>query len=234
MKNFLVKMLSAAALVACAAAPASAGVVYGSSFDLSYDENTMIPVSYTGNTVTFTTTFYYSQYGQGFAVVRDGLFAAAHAGVRFTGDVSIQTRTDYYMGADTGFAGPYRADLTTGVDVLSPNCANCSIYDSKLLGNGQSNAWASSPTPVSGMANGAVDIANTQGGTYDRLGLYVINNYSSANTAVIHLNTFTITLDTVGGPISSPVPELPPFALIGVGMLAIALRERLRKGRRRA
>lgn len=231
MKKSLLKLLSSAALLVCAATPASAGIVHGTSFDLSYDEHSMIPMYYTGNTVTFTTTTYFSSYGPGYSIVKDALYATARAGVKFTGDVDIKTRIDYHVAPVPGYQETPRVYLSTIVDVLAPHCAECSIYDADLLGDGYALAAATSPGFSSGMANGAVDIANTFGGTYDRLALYVINDYGSSTGGMVHLYNFTVTLDTVGGPISSPVPELPPFALIGVGMLAIALRERLRKGR---
>ncbi|MEV4778123.1 hypothetical protein [Burkholderia sp. LMU1-1-1.1] len=70
------------------------------------------------------------------------------------------------------------------------------------------------------------------GGTYDRLALYVINDYTiDSGYGTIHLNTLRITSDTVGGPISSPVPELPQFAMKGAGLAALGLCARHRKAK---
>jgi hypothetical protein len=225
MKKSILKFLSATVLLACAAAPSFAGTIKAANFDLSYNDS-FIPVSSVGNTVTFVSTFYFSTYGNGYAVLKDGFQAWAHPGQAFTGDVNVKTGLDYTLGNYQGTSSSYDGRVVTTIDVLANNCDTCSMYDAKLLAQGSAVASATTTAPGSGTATGAVDLTNTVGGTYDLLALYVINTYNlNPASGMLHLNSFSVTLDTVG-PISSAVPELPPVAMLGLGLAALGLRAR--------
>lgn len=227
------RLLAAATLTMVAAVPALAGTIQLANYDLSYS-NGFTPVSYSGNTVTFVSNYYYSSYFAGYAVFRDDFFVGAHAGVSFTGNASIATEVDYQMEAVQGHSGNYDYNLATSVDVLAQNCQPWGCYEPTLLGGGSTDASVSSPVPIQGLASGALDITNTVGGTYSGLVLHVVNNYQfPVGNGAMHLNRFSITLDTVGGNTNpSPVPELPPIAMMGLGMAALAMRVRFVKARR--
>ena len=225
MKKSLTKLLSATVLLACTAAPSFAGTISTATFDMSYSD-LFTPVSSVGNTVTFASNYYFSAYGNDVAVLKDLFVAATHSGQSFTGNVSVKTTVDYTLGNYQGTSSNYRGSVATTVDVLSPNCGNCGIYESKLLADGQFGASANLSAPGSGTATGSIDLKNTFEGTYPVIMLYVINDYQILNASgMLHLNTFSVTLDTVG-PISSPVPELPPVAMLGLGLVALGLRAR--------
>ena len=225
MKKSILKLLSAAALLACAATPSFAGTIETANYDLYYNDS-FIPVSSVGNTVTFASTFYFTGYGQDFAGLKNGFQAWAHPGQAFTGNVSVKTDLEYTFGNYHGTSSSFSGDVYSTISVLANNCNTCSLYDSKLLVEGYTSASATTTAPGSGTATGAVDLTNTIGGTYELMALYVTNFYSlNAPMGTLHLNTFTVTLDTVG-PISSPVPELPPVAMLGLGLAALGLRAR--------
>jgi hypothetical protein len=225
MKKSILRLLSATVLLASAAAPSFAGTLKAANFDIYYSDS-FIPVSSVGNTVTFASTFLFSSYGQDFAGIKDGFQAWAHPGYAFTGDVSVKTGLEYTFGNYQGTSSKFSGGVSTVVDVLANNCDTCSMYDATLLAEGYANASATTTAPGSGTATGAVDLTNTVGGTYELMALYVINNYSlNSPTGILHMNSFSVTLDTVG-PISSPVPELPPVAMLGFGLAALGLRAR--------
>lgn len=225
MKKSILKLLSTAILLACAAAPTFAGTIKTANFDLYYN-NSYIPVSSVGNTVTFVSTIYFSTYGNGYSVAKDGFQAWAHAGQAFTGNVNVKTGLEYTFANYQGTSNSYEGRVVTDIDVLANNCDTCGIYDAELLAQGAAVASATTTAPGSGTATGAVDLTNTVGGTYDLLALYVITTYRlNPASGMLHLNAFSVTLDTVG-PISSPVPELPPVAMLGLGLAALGLRAR--------
>lgn len=234
MKKTLLKLASAAVLLACTAAPSIAASIQTPYFELGYDENSFAAVSYTANSVTFTSKFYFSSYGSDQAVIRDLFVAGPRAGVQFTGGVSVKTEVEYQLGAYPYGSGDFAGSVVSTIDVLAPRCDRCGIYESDLLSSDQIFAGATSATPTSGVATGALQLAAPSAKTYDHLAIYAINDYGLNETSgMLHLREFTVTFDTAGQPLASPVPELPPFALIGAGLLALGLRERVRKALRR-
>lgn len=232
LKKTILQLLSAAALLAATTAPALAEVFHGANLDIDAS-GYFIPVSTSGNSFTFTTAgpAYTPNGAFNPAGLKDAFLIKAHAGQALTGKMSFSL-TAQYQTEDPPQGQTYAehsSSIGVGVDVLSPHCAMCGPFDADLLGNAGVSASALSAGPGSGSWN--LDSNVTAGvGTYDNLIAYMFHNYG-INTLYgsIGITSITFSFETVA--VSSPVPELPPAAMMGLGLAALALRVRYRKSK---
>ncbi|MEO5935436.1 MAG: hypothetical protein ABIQ08_18020 [Duganella sp.] len=235
MKKTILQMLSAATLLAATAAPAMADVFHGANLDIETTSNYFIPVSSTGNSFTFTTAgpTYTPNGSYNPSGLKDAFIIKAHSGQALTGKMNFSLTAQYQTeNAPQGpAAGEHSSGMTVGVDVLSPHCGMCGPYDADLLGSASVSASALSAGPSSGSWN--LDSKTTDSvGTYDNLIAYMLHNYSlDPLYGSIGITSITFSFGTVAVP--SPVPELPPVAMMGLGLAALALRVRYRKAKQK-
>ncbi|MBP1203033.1 hypothetical protein JOD97_001047 [Duganella sp. 1411] len=230
MNNTILKLLSAAALVAAMAAPAFADTVHGSDVDVTVSGFT--PVSSTGNSFTFSGGSYV---GDGFpnSMLYKTLFIVdAHAGKALTGKMSFTMDVQYQFAAPPAPqpAGDYFAYASGSVDVLAPRCDRCGPFDSDLLGNVRGSGNATATTPTSGTIS-FVSAASDATGRYDNLLAYLFYGLTlDPAYGSMSITSLTMSFDTVTA--ASPVPELPPLAMMGAGLAALGLCARV-KGRKK-
>jgi hypothetical protein len=226
----ILKLLSAATMVAAVAAPAFADTIHGSDVDVTVAG--FKPVSSTGNSFTFSGGSYV---GDGFpnSMLYKTLFVVdAHDGKALTGKMSFTMDVQYQFAAPPAPqpADSYFAYASGSIDVLVPHCDTCGPFDSDLLGNVRGSGNATATTPTSGTISFVSDASDATG-RYDNLFAYLFYGltldpaYGSMN-----ITSLTMSFDTVTA--VSPVPELPPFAMMGAGLAAIGLCVRF-KGRKK-
>ena len=230
MNKTILKLLSAAALAAAVAAPAFADTIHGSDVDVTVSGFT--PVSSTGNSFTFTGGSYVGDGSPNSMLYKTLFIADAHDGKALTGKMSFAMDVQYQFAAPPAPqpADSYFAYASGSIDVLAPRCDRCGPFDSDLLGNVRGAGNATATTPSSGTISFVSDASNATG-RYDNLiaylfyGLTLDPAYGSMN-----ITSLTMSFDTVNA--ASPVPELPPLAMMGAGLAALGLCARF-KGRKR-
>lgn len=231
MNKSILKLLSAAALVVAAAAPAFANTVHGSDVDVTVLGFT--PVSSTGNTFTFSGGTYVGDGYPNHMPYKNLFTVDAHAGKALTGKMSFTMEVQYQFAAPPGpwpYDGTYFAYAGASFDMLSPHCDTCGPYQSDLIGNSSGSANATSATPTSGTISIVSDMSAATG-SYDNLLAYMFYGLTlDPAYGSMSITSLTMSFDTVNA--VSPVPELPPFAMMGAGLAALGLCARL-KGRKR-
>ena len=231
MNKSILKLLSTAALIAATAAPAFADTVHGADVDVTFFGFT--PVSSNGNSFTFSNGPYdedgipnNSSYEQLFIV-------DAHAGKALTGKMSFTMEVQYQFGTNPNpwpHTGTYNAHASAGIDVLSPRCDTCGPYDSDLLGNANGGTTTLITSPTNGTLSFASTASNATG-SYDNLLAYMFYDLAlDPAYGSMSITSLTLSFDTVTA--ASPVPELPPFAMMGAGLAALGLCARV-NGRRK-
>ncbi|SEN10402.1 hypothetical protein SAMN05428959_101207 [Duganella sp. CF517] len=231
MNKTILKLLSAAALVATVAAPAVAATAHGRDVDVTIEGFT--PVSSTGNTFTFSGGRYDEDGIPSNTSYKQLFLIDAHAGKALTGKMSFTMDVEYEFGTDPNpwpHTGNYSAYARASFDVLSPNCGTCGPFDAELLGNAQGANTTIITSPTNGKLSFASN-ASAASGSYDRLFAYMFYDmaldpaYGSFN-----ITALTVSFEAVDA--ASPVPELPPFAMMGAGLAALGLCARY-KGRKK-
>ena len=134
------------------------------------------------------------------------------------------------------YQGEYYARAINEIDVLVPPCPTsaCGPFDSKFIGGVEGYASVSATGPTSGIWTITSNV-NPASGKYNTL-FASLSEYYYLDPAYgsITVNSLTINFDTVElsrPALASPVPELPPMAMFGAGVLALGLHARLRKAR---
>lgn len=245
MRKSVFKLLASALLVAAVAAPSTAfaAVVYGENVDVTYGRYT--PVSHSGNSFTFSGIPFTGNGDQNTAVVKDLFSIDAHDGQALTGKLSFTMEVAYQFTAPPvtpfPYTGSYGGGLSHLSDVLVPACPKfCGPLDAQLIGVAEAGDGATANGPTSGTWYLSSNITDATG-NYDTLFAYnyLIMSFNSGYGSM-QVKSLTFTFDTVaamdpvGGPVSSPVPELPPAAMLGLGLAALALRVRSMKARARS
>ena len=233
MKKSIMKFFSAAALIAATAAPAFADTAQGADVDVWFSGFNL--VSNSGNTFTFASGPYVEDGIPNHTSFKHAFDVTAHDGKVLTGKLSFTMEVQYQLETPPGpwpYDGTYNAYAGASIDVLSPYCDTCGPYAADLVGNAQGSA-ASAPTtgPTSGTLSFSSN-ASQASGSYDRLIAYMFYSLDP-NPAYgsMSITALTVSFDTA--PAVSPVPELPPFAMMGAGLAAIGLFARF-KGRKKA
>nr|WP_315399439.1 hypothetical protein [uncultured Duganella sp.] len=234
MSKTILRLLSML-VVAASASGAMAQTVYGDNIDVTVSHG-YAPVSHAGNAFTFSGNSYVLDGGWQPATAKTIFTAQAHAGQALTGKLSFTMELQYEYGATPFPSTDYTAFAQAQVDVLAPHCPQgCGPFDSDLVGTAQGYASSTTADPV----NGTLTIISDQSqasGNYNLL-LTQMLEYVSLNPAYgsLTINSFTITFETVSvnaTTFASPVPELPPAAMFGAGIVALGLTARLRQARR--
>lgn len=215
------------------AAPALAQVANGADVDVYYNPG-FVSVSTSGNSFTFASTGPYAPAGDWTPGIYKDLFIVnAHEGKALTGNMSMSFQATYQLAAPDlpwPYDGAYTGWLSSTIDVLVPNCGMCGPFDSVQLGQLYAGDGAQSTLPTSGTLTGSASFTGAAG-SYDTLFAYAFNYYNlNTNYGSINLTSFTLSFET--GPQASPVPELPPVAMLGLGLAAMAMRVRIVKARR--
>ena len=234
MSKSILKWLSAAALIAASAAPAFADTAHGTDVDVTFSGFT--PVSISGNSFTFSSGPYIEDGIPNNVSFKHAFYVDAHAGKALTGKLSFTMEVQYQSEAPANpwpYPGDYNIHASGSIDVLLPHCANfCGPYDADLIGNAQGGASADATMPTSGTFSFSSN-ASEASGSYDYLiafmayDLFLNPAYGSMN-----ITSLTVSFDTA--PAASPVPELPPFAMMGAGLAVLALRARFNGRKKQA
>jgi len=228
----ILKLLSAVALIAAAAAPAFADTVQGSDVDVTFFGFT--PVSSSGNSFTFASGPY-DEDGIPHNSSYTHLFIVdAHAGKVLTGKISFTMEVQYEFGTTPSpwpHTGTYNAYASAAIDVLLPRCGSCGPYDADLLGNASGGTSTIITSPTNGTLSFASN-ASAATGSYNNLFAYMFYDLAlDPAYGSLSITSLTVSFDTMNA--ASPVPELPPFAMMGAGLAAIGLFARF-KGRKKA
>ena len=226
-------VLSVAALLAAMAAPAVAQVAIGADVDLYYNPS-YVAVSNSGNSFTFASAGPYAPDGNWTPGIYKDLFIVnAHEGKALTGNMSMSFQASYQLAAPPlpwPYQGDYTGSFSSTIDVLKPNCDSCGPLDSMHLGQIYAGDGAQSPLPTGGTLTGSASFTGAAG-NYDTLFAYAFNYYNlNTSYGSVNLTSFTLSFETV--PQASPVPELPPVAMLSLGLAALAMRVRYVKARR--
>lgn len=224
MNKSILKLLSAAALVAATAAPAFADTAQGADVDVWFSGFNLL--SSTGNTFTFSSGPFVGNGIPNNSSFKSAFDLTAHDGKVLTGKLSFTMDVQYQLAAPPSpYNGDYSAYARAGFDILVPHCDNCGPYDAELVGNAQGSA-SSGPTtaPTSGTLSFNSN-ASDASGSYDRLIAYMFYNLDP-NPAYGSMTITSLTMSIETAPAVSPVPELPPFAMMGAGLAVLALRAR--------
>ena len=232
MKKTIMKLFSAAALIAATAAPAIADTAQGADVDVWFSGFNL--VSTNGNSFTFASGPYVEDGIPNHTSFKHAFDVTAHEGKVLTGKLSFTMEVQYQLEAPPGpwpYDGTYNAYTWASMDVLSPYCGTCGPYAADLVGNAQGST---SSAPTTAPTNGTLSFssnASEASGSYDRLIAYMFYSLDP-NPAYgsMSITALTVSFDTA--PAVSPVPELPPFAMMGAGLAALGLRARF-KGRKK-
>jgi len=224
MNKSILKLLSAAALVAATAAPAFADTAHGADVDVWFSGFNL--VSSTGNTFTFSSGPYVDDGIPNHTSFKNAFDLTAHDGKVLTGKLSFTMDVQYQQEAPPGqYSGDYSAYARASIDMLVPHCNGCGPYDAELIGNAQGSASSAATTaPTSGTLSFNSN-ASDASGSYDHLIAYMfysLDTYPAYGSMTI--TSLTMSIDTA--PAVSPVPELPPFAMMGAGLALLGLRAR--------
>jgi hypothetical protein len=225
MKKPMYRLLCAIAVAAAASGQAQAAEVQSPYVAMDYNEYFLTPVSHDGNSFTFafTDATFYEPTDSVPYIIRNFYDFSAQPHYALTGKMSVQVNANYKI-EDTPGA---RADINTSFDVLIPHCDLCNPYDSTLLSKiwdyrvidtGSTLHVEAGPTPASG--------------AYDRLWLYLVLNPQLSNfSGQLQLTTITFNAETFQ---TSPVPELPPVALLTGGLALLGMLTRRNRSKKTA
>jgi hypothetical protein len=213
MKKPMVRLLCAIA-AAAALGQAQAGEVETPYITMTYGENYLTPVSHDANSFTFTFSdnAIYEPTNAAPYIIRNFYDFSAQPNYAFTGKMSVQVNANYQLDGTPGAT----ANINTGFDVLLPKCGPCNPYEATLLSTSSGYQLTDTgsflhveagPTPATG--------------EYDRLWLYLVLNPQLSNySGRLQLTTITFNAETFQ---TSPVPELPPVALLTGGLALLGL-----------
>jgi len=226
MNKSILKLLSAAALIAATAAPAFADTAHGADVDVWFSGFNL--VSSSGNSFTFSSGPYVEDGIPNHTLFKNAFDLTAHDGKVLTGKLSFTMDVQYQLEAPPGpwpYDGGYSAYSRASFDVLVPHCDTCGPYDAELIGNAQGSASsATTTTPTNGTLSFSSN-ASEANGSYDRLIAFMFYALDP-NPAYGSMTITSLTMSIDTAPAVSPVPELPPFAMMGAGLAVLALRAR--------
>jgi hypothetical protein len=231
--NSISKLLSSAALVAAIAAPAFADTVQGSDVDVMV--NGFTPISSTGNSFTFSGDTYVGD-GWPNGYLSKTLFAVyAHEGKVLTGKMSFTMELQYDFAAPPPPQfddGSYTASAAARFSLLAPVCLSCGPLFAEQLGTADGGTSASATSPTSGTMSFTSNASQATGRYNHILADMVYNRSLGSDYGSITITSLTISFDTIDA--ASPVPELPPFAMMGAGLAVLGLSTRLTGRRKQA
>lgn len=237
------RLLATAAIFAVSATSAMAAngfdtTIYGSNIDVSVSGFTEI--SHVGNSFTFSGRKYAREGNSGGGDIETSFLAEAHQGQSLTGKLSFTMEVAYQLDKPPAifgdeYQGEYNAYAMPDIDVLVPACpTGCGPYDAKFIGSAEGFASVNPTGPTSGTWTITSNV-NPASGNYNALLAYMSEYYYlDPGYGSFQINSMTLNFDTVDSSrpaLASPVPELPPMAMFGAGILALGLHARLRKAR---
>lgn len=142
-----------------------------------------------------------------------------------TGKMGATINALYSLGDAT--EGDAYMDIT--FDVLLPHCDFCGPFASDLVSTGRDGLLTRTDGGMQFVAN-----ESAASGMYSRVLVYNIVVASlPAWSGYIQFQSMTFTAETVALPLAaSPVPELPPAALFGLGLFALGIAARAKSRKR--
>lgn len=225
MKKPMIRLFCAIALAAAALGPAQADDVHSQYVAMDYNEYFLTPISQDGSSFTFafTDATFYEPTNSVPYIIRNFHEFTAQPHYALTGKMNVQVNANYQI-EDTPGA---RADINIGFDVRLPGCGPCNPYDSILLDSSSNYQRTDTGSSLH------VDAGTTPAsGAYDRLWLYLVVNPQLSNlSGQLQLTTITFNAETFQ---TSPVPELPPSAMLTVGLALLGVRAGLKRGKKRS
>lgn len=222
MNKSILKSLSAAALVAAMASPAFADTLQGSDVDVTAYGFT--PVSSTGNSFTFAGDTYVGDGWVNGYLSRTSFAVYAHEGKALTGKMRFTMELQYEFAPPPPPQfddGSYTASAAARVSLLAPVCLSCGPLFAEQLGFADGGTSASATSPTSGMMSFTSNASKATGSYNHILADMVYNRSLGSDYGSITITSLTISFDTMDT--ASPVPELPPFAMMGAGLAALGL-----------
>ena len=231
MNKSILHLLSTAALLAAVAAPAFADTVYGT--DVAVTVNGFTPISSTGNSFTFSG---YTYTGDGFpnGYLYKNLFAVDTLGSKtLTGKMSFSMELQYQFETPPppqGDNGSYSASTWAIFSMLAPLCGPCGTQGAEPVGSAEGGTGASATSPTSGTMSFTSSVSNATGSYDHLLGNLIHTMWLNPAYGSLTITSLTLSFDTANA--ASPVPELPPYAMMGAGLGALGLCARL-KGRKK-
>lgn len=226
-------------------------VTNGTDVDVEFD-NSYFQAVYSGDdSFTFITNGPYPAEQIPMWSDIENVFAVyAHPGRALTGNISFTVRGQYQLdapgtidpntGADTGnYSGNYTAGMDIRIGVFLPRCPHtCGPMDAELLGSAEVGWYDELAAPGGGVWNFTSPPSGATG-TYDYLQAVMFEYYTLYPRAgSMGITSISFSFDTVPvaipepATVPSPVPELPPFVMMGAGLAALGLCTRV-KGRKK-
>jgi len=134
-----------------------------------------------------------------------------------TGKMNATLTATYDLGNGTG-----NANIALSFDVLVPRCDRCGMFDSDLVGTGHDGMLADNGSTLTYTTN-----TSLASGLYGRLLVYeIMTGQLPAFSGQIQFEAIRFDIEVV--PLSA-VPELPPAALLGLGLGVMGLVARNRR-----
>jgi len=139
----------------------------------------------------------------------------------FTGRMSATLTASY----DLGGATEGNAGISLVFDVLVPRCAQCSMFDSDLVGAGHFGSLDDDGSHLTYTTDTSI-----ASGQYGRLLIYeIITGELTDYSGYIHFQSITFTAETVAVNWEpGVVPELPPVTLFALGLALLGAVARTR------
>nr|GEU28262.1 hypothetical protein [Tanacetum cinerariifolium] len=214
--------LLAAGVLTFAAAQSGAATVNGANLNIDYGPG-ITAVAHQGNTFIFEGDETFIGNGDPFRNFENMFAAHAHGGQALTGRVGYSLTLSYVYANPPGptpYPGPYSAGVSTSGLVIVPLCSQCAPDIGTVIGRVEGMAGTSSGALGSGTITAFTD-ATQASGAYRDLFLSTVNFYDLVpGYGRLKVESFAITFDTV-----SAVPELPPAAMLPLGIAACGRRQ---------
>ena len=213
------KLLCALTVIIASAGLARAQIVQTQTFTADYLGNSLLNfVSSQGNSLTFAYAPGYTIQSGDFWIDKEFFDLKALPHYALTGYMDFSMTATYDGALDQQ---PLGGDYVS----LIPHCPDtCGPYDADMLAGSNLGTLTANGSAIK-YELGSLPAS----GAYDQLFLTSAVLASNQSDGLLTLQTITITVGTVQ---ISPVPEMPPAAMLGLGLAALAVRIRCKSGKK--
>ena len=209
------KLFCALALTATSTGLAHAGTLQTPTFSISYAD-WLTPISSQGNSFTFAYTPTPIVTGYDLWIDKEVFTFKSLPHYALTGQMGYAFAATYVGSQGT-------ADLGGTIGSFIPHCPDhCGLYDSDQLALSGSGTFTDNGSTVQYKADSL-----PASGAYDQLFL-AGSMYASINVGQLTLQTITVSAESVQ---TSPVPEMPPAAMLALGLAVLGAGVRHKRGK---